>query len=63
MGVIDVRDAVVPASSSVRGACIGFSAMTVRLVALLTGTGRDGRRVVWFVVERPLHAVMKPLAE
>jgi D(-)-tartrate dehydratase len=48
MRILDIRDDVVPISSSIRNAFIDFSTMTVSVVALVTDVVRDGRRVVGF---------------
>jgi D(-)-tartrate dehydratase len=48
MRILDIRDDVVPISSSIRNAFIDFSTMTVSVVALITDLVRDGRQVVGF---------------
>jgi D(-)-tartrate dehydratase len=48
MRIVDIRDDVVPISSSIRNAFIDFSTMTVSVVAIVTDVVRDGRRVVGF---------------
>jgi D(-)-tartrate dehydratase len=45
---IEVRDAVVPISSSIRNAFIDFSKMNASVVAVVTDVVRDGRRVVGY---------------
>jgi L-alanine-DL-glutamate epimerase-like enolase superfamily enzyme len=48
MRILEIRDDVVPISSSIRNAFIDFSTMTVSVVALVTDVVRDGRRVIGF---------------
>ena len=48
MRILEIRDDVVPISSSIRNAFIDFSTMTVSVVALVTDMVRDGRRVIGF---------------
>jgi D(-)-tartrate dehydratase len=48
MRIVDIRDDVVPISSSIRNAFIDFSTMTVSIVAVVTDVVRDGKPVVGF---------------
>jgi D(-)-tartrate dehydratase len=48
MRILEIRDDVVPISSSIRNAFIDFSTMTVSIVALVTDLVRDGRPVIGF---------------
>jgi D(-)-tartrate dehydratase len=48
MRILEIRDDVVPISSSIRNAFIDFSTMTVSIVALVTDVMRDGRPVIGF---------------
>src|SRR5882672_964161 len=48
MRITDIRDIVVPISSSIRNAYIDFSQMTASVVAIFTDVVRDGKPVVGF---------------
>ncbi len=48
MRITEIRDIVVPISSSIRNAYIDFSTMTASVVAIVTDQVRDGRSVVGF---------------
>jgi D(-)-tartrate dehydratase len=48
MRIVEIRDAVVPISASIRNAYIDFSAMTASVVAIVTDERRDGRPVIGF---------------
>src|SRR3954470_1212290 len=48
MRITDIRDIVVPISSSIANAYIDFSAMTASVVAIVTDVVRDGKPVVGF---------------
>ncbi|MFL5079601.1 MAG: mandelate racemase/muconate lactonizing enzyme family protein [Microvirga sp.] len=48
MRIVDVREITQPIASPIRNAYIDFSKMTASLVAVVTDTVRDGRRVVGY---------------
>ena len=48
MKILEIREATLPISSSIRNAYIDFSKMTLSLVALITDVMRDGKRVVGY---------------
>src|SRR6478609_5957774 len=48
MRITDIRDIVVPISSSIANAYIDFSTMTASVVAIVTDVVRDGKPVVGF---------------
>src|ERR687897_240877 len=48
MRIVEIRETVVPISSSIRNAFIDFSTMDVSVVAIVTDIERDGRRIVGF---------------
>src|SRR3954462_13174103 len=48
MRIVDVREITQPIASPIRNAYIDFSKMTASLVAVVTDTVRDGRRVIGY---------------
>src|SRR5947199_4432843 len=46
--IVDVREVTKPISSPIRNAYIDFSKMTTSLVAVVTDTLRDGKRVIGY---------------
>ena len=48
MKILEIREATLPISSSIRNAYIDFSKMTLSLVAVITDVMRDGKRVVGY---------------
>jgi len=48
MKILEICEATLPISSSIRNAYIDFSKMTLSLVALITDVMRDGKRVVGY---------------
>lgn len=48
MNIVDIRQATVPISSTIKNAYIDFSKMDVSVVAIVTDAVRDGRQVVGY---------------